>query len=656
MQQILINASVCLFSLWLVYKLLLENTSWHRFKRFYLLGAVVVSAVIPFLVVRTVVVPLELTAPRAFPQFEALETTVADSGFEWNWSLVLISVYIIGVMIMGFRFARNLYGLRIKSTDEISSYESYILVLRKLVEVPHSFFNRIYAAATDYKADNIPDSVLQHEKAHLDQKHSWDILILEILMVAMWFNPLLYLIKFSIKLNHEFLADQAVLSNGVDTKTYQETLLAYSANSQNRALANTFNFPIIKKRFTIMKTNTTTASGLLRSLAIVPVLALLVISCGQEEIVTEPEVIEIVEDVPIQLVDKKNRIFILTGQKNGTALVEGSEYSYKTEEGNIILYDDAGNIQDFQKRGYEIIKVDAINLKTEGAETIDVVEVIENFTVEDIARYNRLARKHASLIEEVGHSIYLKNETVHLVNIWKAMSDEQRAKAEPWPYLRFDGNKAGEIAPPPPAPLTALQYIEANKEDLIYYINNRKVGAATAIKTIKTIGQDKVEISKDANGKQSIKIKLSSDDMKLLPPPPPPPSRASMLKGVNNGSIVVYINGKIAREEHIEKLPSVFINGTFKSENRNGILYFYYDQKKQNELLESSKSKNKNLKQALNASVEKVSIDYAQVDRQDTITWKKSFAKSYNQIQKKNMKNGSWKDVEGFLKNGNSEY
>ncbi|WP_194850244.1 M56 family metallopeptidase [Nonlabens antarcticus] len=295
MQNFLINSSICLFSLWLVYKLLLENTSWHRFKRFYLLGSLLVSVVIPFLVVRTVVIPVQQSMPMAFPQFGAVEGTgtvaaISNPGFELDWSLVIMLVYFIGVLIMGIRFARNLYGLRIKSTDEISSYESYILILRKLVEVPHSFFNRIYASATDYEAGSIPDSVLQHEKAHLEQKHSWDILILEILMVAMWFNPLLYLIKYSIKLNHEFLADQAVLSNGINTKTYQETLLAYSANSQNRALANTFNFPIIKKRFTIMKTNTNTASGLLRSLAIVPVLALLVISCGKEN--TEVELIQ----------------------------------------------------------------------------------------------------------------------------------------------------------------------------------------------------------------------------------------------------------------------------------------------------------------------------------------------------------------------------
>jgi hypothetical protein len=82
--------------------------------------------------------------------------------------------------------------------------------------------------------------------------------------------------------------------------------------------------------------------------------------------------------------------------------------------------------------------------------------------------------------------------------------------------------------------LSPLEFIEANKEDLFYYINDKKVDAATAIKTIKIIGQDKVEVSKDASGKQSIKIKMSSDDMKLLPPPPPPPVKMKDIKSLTD--------------------------------------------------------------------------------------------------------------------------
>ncbi|PRP68048.1 M56 family metallopeptidase [Nonlabens agnitus] len=462
MEHFLINSSVCLFSLWLVYKLLLENTSWHQFKRFYFLAAIIISAIVPFVVVRTVVVPLNYGPAPDFTTVELNPDTVVDTGFTLDWSWILWGAYLMGVLIMGYRFMRNLYDLRIKTADEVTTYATYKLILRELVQVPHSFFSSIYASKKDYHAGDIPDAVLQHEKAHLDQRHSVDILFIELLIVLFWFNPLLYLVKYSMKLNHEFLADQAVLSSGVPTKAYQETLLAYSSSSQHQALANTFNFPIIKKRFTIMKTHTTTASGLLRSLALIPVLALLIISCGQEEIVTEPELIEIVEEPEVNLVDKKNKIFIIAGQESGIALIDRAKFIFKRENDRIVIYDNDGTVQNFQERGYEIVEVDEIS---EEIEEVEIVEVLPNITVEDITEYNRLAKKHAAMIEQKGHSIYFKDETTHMQTIWNTMNEEQRANAEPWPYLGIDGNKAGEIAPPlpptPPAP--KVLSIEKNK-------------------------------------------------------------------------------------------------------------------------------------------------------------------------------------------------
>jgi beta-lactamase regulating signal transducer with metallopeptidase domain len=301
MEHFLINASVCLFSLWLVYKLLLENTSWHQFKRFYLVGALIISGIIPFLVVNAMIVPMPSTnsivdAPafrpttaESFDALESMESIPAPVAVEIDWTSILWFIYLLGTLIMAVRLIKNLYALRVTSTDELETYKGYHLVLRDSASVPHSFYNRIYASLIGYKAGKVPELVLDHEKAHLDQKHSLDILFIEFLMVLMWFNPLLYLIKYSIKLNHEFLADQAVINNGVTTAGYQETLLSFTSSKQYNAFANTFNFPIIKKRFTIMKTRTTTISGLLRSLAIVPVLALLVISCSQKTIQPQSE-------------------------------------------------------------------------------------------------------------------------------------------------------------------------------------------------------------------------------------------------------------------------------------------------------------------------------------------------------------------------------
>lgn len=117
-----------------------------------------------------------------------------------------------------------------------------------------------------------------HEQVHAKQKHALDILFIELLQIAFWFNPLLYLIKKDIKLNHEFLADQAVINKGTNTKHYQQLLLAFSSNTSHNQLANAINYSLIKKRFTVMKTKTSKTIIWFRSLIILPLLAILIYS------------------------------------------------------------------------------------------------------------------------------------------------------------------------------------------------------------------------------------------------------------------------------------------------------------------------------------------------------------------------------------------
>ncbi|HBY69604.1 MAG TPA: peptidase M56, partial [Flavobacteriaceae bacterium] len=85
--------------------------------------------------------------------------------------------------------------------------------------------------------NEIPEEVLLHEHAHAKQMHSVDILFIELLHVLFWFNPLFIFLKRSMKLNHEFLADRAVLKQGAETSVYQKLLLAYSSHAVTPQLA-----------------------------------------------------------------------------------------------------------------------------------------------------------------------------------------------------------------------------------------------------------------------------------------------------------------------------------------------------------------------------------------------------------------------------------
>ncbi|MCH5687428.1 M56 family metallopeptidase [Niabella sp. W65] len=93
---------------------------------------------------------------------------------------------------------------------------------------------------------------MAHELAHIRQKHSWDILFLELLKIITWFNPFIYWYKRSVMINHELLADAAVIKQLGDVRSYQVVLLQRAAMQSSLALASSFTFYITKKRLTML--------------------------------------------------------------------------------------------------------------------------------------------------------------------------------------------------------------------------------------------------------------------------------------------------------------------------------------------------------------------------------------------------------------------
>ena len=288
----ILKSSACLLLFYSFYKLVLEQESMHVFKRFYLLGALVVSIIIPLITFTTYVEIAPVTAEIINDNntLEATSNTFLDS---INWPVVLGSIYGIGFVIFGFRFVRNLYKIDIKiKRNPKNRTKNFTNVLLKDLVVPHTFFNYIFFNKQKFEAQEIPIEVFWHEQTHAREKHSIDVLIIEFLQVVFWFNPLFYCYNHLIKLNHEFLADQGVLNKGVATKNYQETILTFSSNTAQPVMANAFNYSLIKKRFTVMKTKTTKKAIWIRSFVLLPLLALMLYSFSSRETIQKDVTIE----------------------------------------------------------------------------------------------------------------------------------------------------------------------------------------------------------------------------------------------------------------------------------------------------------------------------------------------------------------------------
>ncbi|MDO1501743.1 M56 family metallopeptidase [Winogradskyella maritima] len=297
MLYILLKSGACLAVFMIFYKVALEKQPFHHFKRAYLLGALIVSGVIPFLTftnyVDVVQDPNALNllmndATLPYMDFETLPEEPTN-----YWPFVLWSIYGIGVLIFGVKFILNLKTLytRIQHNEKRKA-SSFIHVLLQDILPPHTFFNYIFLNKSKFEDKAIPQEVLLHEETHARQKHSIDVLFIELLQVIFWFNPLLYFIKRDIKLNHEFLADAQVLKHGISAKNYQNTLLQFSSPKHDCQLANAINYSstrnavgVIKKRFTLMKTQSSPQRKWLVGLLIVPLLAGLVYSFSNHETV-----------------------------------------------------------------------------------------------------------------------------------------------------------------------------------------------------------------------------------------------------------------------------------------------------------------------------------------------------------------------------------
>ncbi|MEO8933091.1 MAG: M56 family metallopeptidase, partial [Xanthomarina sp.] len=219
-----------------------------------MLASLLVSLAIPLITfIQFVEIPLYTikTGIKTLPE----NPLALQKGFINYVSNLFWIIYFLGVAIFTVKFSRNLTEifLKIKRNKKLKTRNSTQILLEELV-VPHTFLNYIFLNRTHLENREIPKEVLIHEEAHVAQKHTLDILFIEICQIILWFHPLIYMLKKTIKLNHEFLADQKVIQQGISLSKYQQILLAFSSNALEPRLATAINYSFIKKRFTVMKT------------------------------------------------------------------------------------------------------------------------------------------------------------------------------------------------------------------------------------------------------------------------------------------------------------------------------------------------------------------------------------------------------------------
>lgn len=239
-------AQVTIYSgmLWVVYMLLLRNKPIHFFNRAYLLSAVLLPLIVPF--IKFPVPVQQYMGDTGLYNMRLPEVVVGASvqpqvanTIEW----AVIGYALVSVVLFAFSIRQWLKIHAVIKRSEKTEQEGYVL-LRNTGFGPGSWGRNVFLPGNE-----INDTIIKHELAHVQQKHSADVIFINFVQCLFWPNIFLQAIKKELRQVHEFQADAAVDMN---RKDYGELLISSVFDSCTLPMAHTFIIHPIKRRIMML--------------------------------------------------------------------------------------------------------------------------------------------------------------------------------------------------------------------------------------------------------------------------------------------------------------------------------------------------------------------------------------------------------------------
>ena len=250
----------------LCYLLFLRKEKYHQLNRFYLLFSLAFSSLLPFIKFSVPVQPL-------MPNTQSFLTTVTEApaipfgmvlyvaGAALFFILFLLRLFKVLKQIIGKHFI-ELNGLKVMDNPE--------------QKVPFSFFHYVVVDSTTFELDEL-DLVLRHEAAHAQQWHTLDILFVELVGVVCWFNPFVWAYKSTLKSQHEYAADAAVIHSNVPRNDYFDLILKQIRHQNHLSPVHSFSATAVKSRIRMMMATVPGRRSWMRYLSVIPMSAFLVV-------------------------------------------------------------------------------------------------------------------------------------------------------------------------------------------------------------------------------------------------------------------------------------------------------------------------------------------------------------------------------------------
>ena len=344
----------------------LRKNTFHRFNRMMLLGIILASLFIPMLHIST---DHPTAINEGMKQMERLvegnNAVVSDNKPQEpqsliTWSKAIKWFYLTGLAaILTITLVQIIRLVRLmrRGTSHKDELGNTIILINSDIP-PFSIFRFVVMSVKDYEAER--HYILPHEREHTRLGHSYDLMLLLLLKFIQWFNPFVWFISRDLKTIHEYEADQAVLQQGIDAKSYQLFIVTKVVGIRLQSFTNNLNHGSLKNRITMMYQKKSSRWSMLKALLIIPVTALTISSFATlGNIDSMKGMVNIQDDPPFAIHPVKDQYGRITGFSHEGKPADGDfecTYEYVFINGRPATEEEVKNYQTLPIENCSILK------------------------------------------------------------------------------------------------------------------------------------------------------------------------------------------------------------------------------------------------------------------------------------------------------------
>jgi beta-lactamase regulating signal transducer with metallopeptidase domain len=343
METIILQVVVFQLCFLVAYEILFRKETFFNWNRGYLLITSIASLLLPFVKLKSfskvipseffVNLPTVILGKEKVASSTIVENLDAVAVHTNSISFSVVWIWYAGILMFGCVLFFKLYKIwRYKQTNNSVQKSGYSITTLKNSEDAFSFLKSIFLG--DKIENTQKESILKHERVHVEEKHTIDLLWFELMRIVFWFNPLVYIYQKRITEVHEFIADK---SASKQQQNYYENLLAKTFNIAQFSLVNQFySSSLIKKRIIMLTKEKSNKRKLVKYITIIPiVLSMLVyVSCTDAlEVENSTETVVSLESTVMEDVLRiTNETFDLNKSMTSTTTEQRANFNNKIKE------------------------------------------------------------------------------------------------------------------------------------------------------------------------------------------------------------------------------------------------------------------------------------------------------------------------------------